>query len=106
MFPDGVEPFRNPSRPLMGFAEFIIGPAQRVRPSAGPMTGSGRTRWLNPYSSASTECSHDRIPDCQYRAIPRVSADPSRAQMDGVAGIDWWLPRPQDDRHGGRGRLG
>jgi hypothetical protein len=32
----------------MGFAEFIIGPAQRVRPLAGPMTGSGRTRWLNP----------------------------------------------------------
>jgi hypothetical protein len=32
----------------MGFAEFIIGPAQRVRPLAGPMTGSGRIRWLKP----------------------------------------------------------
>src|SRR5258708_7468772 len=31
----------------MGFAEFIIGPAHRVRPLAGPMAGSGRTRWLN-----------------------------------------------------------
>ena len=30
------------------FAEFIIGPAHRVRPLAGPMAGSGRTRWLNP----------------------------------------------------------
>ncbi len=28
----------------MGFAEFIIGPAHRVRPPAGPV----RTRWLNP----------------------------------------------------------
>jgi hypothetical protein len=27
-------------------AEFIIGPAHRVRPLAGPMAGSGRTRWL------------------------------------------------------------
>ncbi len=32
----------------MGFAEFIIGPAHRVRPPAGPMAGSGRTRWLHP----------------------------------------------------------
>jgi hypothetical protein len=32
----------------MGFAEFIIGPAHRVRPLAGPMAGSGRPRWLNP----------------------------------------------------------
>jgi len=29
-------------------AEFIIGPAHRVRPLAGPMAGSGRTRVLNP----------------------------------------------------------
>ncbi len=32
----------------MGFAEFTIGPAHRVRPLAGPMAGSGRTRWPNP----------------------------------------------------------
>jgi hypothetical protein len=30
--------------PLPDFAEFIIGPAHRVRPLAGPMAGSGRTR--------------------------------------------------------------
>jgi len=28
--------------------KFIIGPAHRVRPLAGPMAGSARTRWLNP----------------------------------------------------------
>jgi len=28
--------------------KFIIGPAQRVRPLAGPMASSGRTRRLNP----------------------------------------------------------
>jgi hypothetical protein len=32
----------------LGFAEFIIGPAHRVRPLAGPMAGSDRTHWLNP----------------------------------------------------------
>src|SRR5258708_15883377 len=30
------------------YAEFIIGPAHRVRPPAGPMAGSGRARWLHP----------------------------------------------------------
>jgi len=30
------------------YAEFIIGLAHRVRPLAGPMAGSGRTRWLHP----------------------------------------------------------
>jgi hypothetical protein len=42
----------------MGFAEFIIGPTHRVPPLAGPMTGSGRTRCLNPpyvLISASTQ---------------------------------------------------
>src|SRR5258708_34960872 len=29
------------------YAEVFIGPAQRVRPLAGPMAGSGRTRWLH-----------------------------------------------------------
>ncbi len=36
------------ARAVPDFAEFIIGPAQRVRPLAGPMAGSGRTRWLHP----------------------------------------------------------
>jgi len=31
-----------------GHAEPVIGPAHRVRPLAGPMAGSGRTRWLCP----------------------------------------------------------
>ena len=35
-------------RPSPDVAEFIIGPAHRVRPLAGPMAGSGRTRWLHP----------------------------------------------------------
>src|SRR6266446_20694 len=35
-------------RLVTDFAEFIIGPAHRVRPRAGPMASSGRTRWLNP----------------------------------------------------------
>jgi hypothetical protein len=30
------------------YAEFTVGPAQRVRPSAGPTASSGRTRWLHP----------------------------------------------------------
>jgi len=37
-------------------AEFIIGPAHRVRPLAGPMAGSGRTRWLiAPYGPTVSE---------------------------------------------------
>src|SRR5882757_2930632 len=36
-----------------GHAEPVIGPAQRVRPLAGPMAGSGRTRWLCPPYGAS-----------------------------------------------------
>jgi hypothetical protein len=36
-------------RAFPDFAEFIIGPAHRVRPLAGPMAGSGRTRWHNPH---------------------------------------------------------
>src|SRR5258708_38475147 len=48
---DGVSITRNPSGPSGGeptvdFAEFTIGPAHRVRPLAGPMASSGRTRWL------------------------------------------------------------
>ena len=39
----------------MGFAEFVIGPAHRVPPLAGPMAGSGRTRWLNPPYACPTE---------------------------------------------------
>ena len=35
-------------RPSPDGAEFIIGPAHRVRPLAGPMAGSGRTQWLHP----------------------------------------------------------
>ena len=31
----------------MGSQELIIGPADRIRPLAGPIAGSGRTRWLN-----------------------------------------------------------
>src|SRR5260370_28653811 len=52
---------RNPidshaTSPLkMGFAEFIIGPAHRVRPLAGPMASSGRTRWLNPSYTATLQ---------------------------------------------------
>jgi len=37
-----------PRHGLDGHAEPVIGPAQRVRPLAGPMAGSGRTRWLCP----------------------------------------------------------
>jgi len=40
----GVLPLSMPSP---HFAEFIIGPAHRVRPLAGPMAGSDRTRWLH-----------------------------------------------------------
>jgi hypothetical protein len=36
------------ARPIPDYAEFIIGPAHRVRPLAGPMASSGRTRWLHP----------------------------------------------------------
>jgi len=36
-----------------GHAEPVIGPAHRVRPLAGPMAGSGRTRWLYPPYDAS-----------------------------------------------------
>jgi hypothetical protein len=32
-------------------AELIVGPAQRVRPLAGPMTSSGRPRWLQRHLS-------------------------------------------------------
>jgi hypothetical protein len=35
-------------RTIPDYAEFTIGPAHRVRPLAGPMAGSGRTRWLHP----------------------------------------------------------
>jgi hypothetical protein len=34
----------------VGHAEPVIGPAHRVRPLAGPMAGSGRTRWRCPPS--------------------------------------------------------
>ena len=34
--------------PFPDYAEFIIGPAHRVRPLAGPMAGSARTQWLHP----------------------------------------------------------
>src|SRR6516225_7188158 len=34
--------------PFTDYAEFIIEPAHRVRPLAGPMAGSGRTRRLHP----------------------------------------------------------
>src|SRR6266481_1731424 len=50
-----MERQRNPGTPVPHYAEFIIGPAHRVRPEpaigrtrwAGPMAGSGRTRWLH-----------------------------------------------------------
>src|SRR5258707_8707969 len=43
-------------RLIPDFAEFIIGPAHRVRPLAGPMAGSGRTRWLHPgYGTADSD---------------------------------------------------
>jgi len=32
----------------MGFMELIVEAAHRVRPFAGPIASSGRTRWLNP----------------------------------------------------------
>src|SRR6202030_4669448 len=38
-----------PSKPRSGgHAELVIGPAHRVRPLAGPLAGSGRTRCLCP----------------------------------------------------------
>jgi hypothetical protein len=41
--------FFNPgqARPFPHCAEFIAGPAHRVRPLAGPMAGSGWPRWLH-----------------------------------------------------------
>ena len=45
------------------YAEFIIGPAHRVRPLAGPMAGSGRTRWLHPgYDSSAFSFTLNDIP--------------------------------------------
>jgi hypothetical protein len=41
-----THPGPSHAAPSMDFAEFTIGPAQRVQPLAGPMASSGRTRWL------------------------------------------------------------
>jgi len=38
----------------MGSLKFTVGSAHRVRPSAGPMAGSGRTWWLNPSYAGSS----------------------------------------------------
>src|SRR5712671_8018034 len=44
------------------------GPAQRVRPLAGPMAGSGRTRWLHPGYRAATSFAPRKKLTCSDRA--------------------------------------
>jgi branched-chain amino acid transport system substrate-binding protein len=48
-------------KPSPDYAEFIIGPAHRVRPLAGPMAGSGRTRWLIRATGGASVASRDRL---------------------------------------------
>src|SRR5260370_1584005 len=54
-------------------AEPVIGPAHRVRPLAGPMAGSGRTRWRPPQDEG-CKCftpSEDEVSTYEVRTIKR-----------------------------------
>ena len=63
---------------MVGFAEFTIGPAHRVRPLAGPMAGSGRTRWAGPMIISAYCAAGWR----RHHADRRMSVAPQDAVVD------------------------
>src|SRR5260370_35632859 len=78
------------------YAEFIIGPAHRVRPLAGPMAGSGRTRWLHPgymtrFDGIDNEASVHSMPHIRFECAT-VTLDAERLDTPTAKAILVALP--------------